>query len=229
MFTGTPTSSTGKDIFDYIDSSLKNLDDGSETYWNKIAGFCSDGASNMQGKNMGVAAFVRQQNRETLVMHCMAHRVELAYKDAVKKLKLYDKAVTLLLGLYYLYRKSPKMKQELKRSFSILDKRVVLPTRIGGTRWLPHIYRAISVFLKGYQAFKLHLETSSHKNPKADGLARILLDASVFVFILDLKVILQPLIKLSLMLQERSSTLADNFYILQATTDALMHMKSKVW
>jgi hypothetical protein len=48
MFTGTPTSSTGKDIFDYIDSSLKNLDDGSQTYWNKIAGFCSDGASNMQ-------------------------------------------------------------------------------------------------------------------------------------------------------------------------------------
>ena len=52
----------------------------------------------VSGKNKGVVAFINQQNPETLAIHCMAHRVELAFKDAVKKIKLYDKATTLLMG-----------------------------------------------------------------------------------------------------------------------------------
>lgn len=80
-----------------------------------------------------------------------------------------------------------KMKRQLKGSFKILNESVVLPKRIGGTLWLPHMSRVIHLFLQGYTAFKLHLETSSHKNAKAEGLAKLLRDCSV-VFMLDLKI-----------------------------------------
>jgi len=45
--------------------------------------------------------------------HCLAHRLELAFKDAVRKTspKLYEEGTTLLLGLYYLFKKSPKLKK----------------------------------------------------------------------------------------------------------------------
>jgi hypothetical protein len=32
---------------------------------------------------------------------------ELAYKDAMKKVSLYDSAIVLLMGLYYFYKNSP--------------------------------------------------------------------------------------------------------------------------
>lgn len=102
-----------------------------------------------------------------IAIHCLAQRLELSFKDSLKpqSTKLYDKLMTLLLGLYYLYRKSPKQKKSLKRSFKALNMNQILPTRVGGIRWLPHTQRAIHSFEKGYRAIRLQLETASHKNP----------------------------------------------------------------
>lgn len=47
-----------------------------------------------------------------LATHCLAHRMELAFKAASPK--LYEKTMTLLIGLYYLYRSSPTQKKALK-------------------------------------------------------------------------------------------------------------------
>lgn len=96
--------------------------------------------------------------------------------------------MTLLLGLFYIYRKSPKSKKSLVRSFESLEMKPILPTRIGGTRWLPHVERALKVFFKGYRAFCYHLQNSSHENSKAEGLAKLATDGHVVVFMLKLKV-----------------------------------------
>lgn len=90
-----------------------------------------------------------------LATHCLAHRLELAFKVAIKAAspKLYEKTMTLLIGLYYLYRSSPTQKKALKISFQSLQQTIILPTRDGGTRW-PQ--RAINACLKGtnYKHFK---------------------------------------------------------------------------
>lgn len=96
--------------------------------------------------------------------------------------------MVLLLGLYYLYRKSPKLKNGLKDSFESLHQKQILPTRVGGTRWVPHLYKAIVGFFKGYQAIRHHLESASHTNAKAEGLAKIAADGNIIVFLLSLKV-----------------------------------------
>jgi len=119
----------------------------------------------------------------------------LSFKDAIKTSspKLYDKAMTLLLGLYYFYRKSPTQKKALKRSFKALNMSSILPKRVGGTRWLPHTCRAISAFMKGYKAIINQLETCSHTNLKAEGYAKLALDGNVICYILILKVYLYKL------------------------------------
>lgn len=41
---------------------------------------------------------MKRENPEIVVTHCLAHRVELSFKDDIKSSKLYDKTITLLLG-----------------------------------------------------------------------------------------------------------------------------------
>ena len=59
------------------------------------------------------------------------------------------------------------------RSFDALNMKPILPSRIGGTRWLPHLQRAMNAFTKGFKAIIMQLENSSHDNPKAEGLAKL--------------------------------------------------------
>ncbi|WAQ94245.1 K1586-like protein, partial [Mya arenaria] len=160
-------SECSADIHQHIQDVFTSLN-LSEVFSEKLVGFCSDGASNMQGIKSGLSALLIKTHPNIVIIHYLAHRMELAFKDTVIKVPLYNRLMTLLLGLYYLYRKSPKLKQGLKRSFEALDIRKVMPTRVRGTRWVPHIKLAIANFTKGYKAIRSHLETASHANPKAE-------------------------------------------------------------
>jgi hypothetical protein len=53
---------------------------------------------------------------------------ELIYKDAVKKVSLYDSAIVLIMGLYYFYKNSPKQRSNLNLTFEALSDKKVLPT-----------------------------------------------------------------------------------------------------
>lgn len=46
----------------------------------------------------------------------------------------------------------------------------------------------ITSFIRNYRAYEAHLSSTSHKNPKAEGICKILLDKNVMAFILILKV-----------------------------------------
>ena len=77
----------------------------------------SDGASVMLGKNNRVIALLQAIQPATIAVHCSEHRLELAYKDAIKKAPTAEKVVTLLCGLYYMYRNSPLNRTNLKNAF----------------------------------------------------------------------------------------------------------------
>jgi hypothetical protein len=70
----------------------------------KLVGMGSDGVSVMLGKNNGVAAKLRSLQPAMVAVHCYDHKLELAFKDAIKHVPLDTKVTTCLLqGLYYLY------------------------------------------------------------------------------------------------------------------------------
>ena len=75
----------------------------------------------------------------------------------MKSNKIYDSAINLLMGLYYFYRNSSKQRKNLQSAFEALNQPCVVPTRVGGTRWVAHLLLAIETFLRAYKAIAHHL------------------------------------------------------------------------
>ena len=66
------------------------------TFLSKFVAMGSDGASVMLGKKSGVLALLKEQQHSLIGIHCSAHRLELCYKDAMKKVPMAEKVLTLL-------------------------------------------------------------------------------------------------------------------------------------
>ena len=123
----------------------------------KVVGFAGDGASVNTGEiNRVISHFRTQVSEEILMLQCMGHRTELMFKDGAKTSKLYDALYEILNELFKLYR-SPKQKSGLKECFKALNKEERMPTRVGGTRWLSHTKTALTVLLRSYKVYMLHL------------------------------------------------------------------------
>lgn len=88
----------------------------------------------------------------------------------------------LLTGLYYFYRNSPLNRSNLETSCKALNIKFLVPTRIGGTRWLPHWYRALENLWKIYPALATHLQQASMINIKSVLLKVICTDVVHFVY-----------------------------------------------
>lgn len=156
----------------------------------KLIGMGSDGAANMVGKTSGLATLLKEEiGGEFVNIHCMCHRLELAVRDVFKTSKLYEKLMTLMIGLHYFYCKNNyKNKSGLLRTMSALQMNGLLPPKVTGTRWLAHTYHGINSLLRTYLAYDAHLSTLSYSNPKAEGLLKIMLDKNLIAFILFFQV-----------------------------------------
>ena len=152
----------------------------------------------MTGTVSGLATLIKQDYPEVISVHCLCHRLELAFKDALKVKKAgsakkvnmnqYEKMMTLLIGLHYMYKRSAKQKNELLRAMEAQNIKGTLPPKATGTRWLPHLSRGIESLCRTFKAYESHLSNASHSNAKAEGLVKILLNKEVMCFILVLQV-----------------------------------------
>ena len=149
-----------------IYTEIKKVTDevlGTNQWGEKLVAFGSDGASVMTGVKAGVVAKFRDWRGGHIVgVHCMAHRLELSFKDATKSIALHKKVDTLLLGLFYFYQRSALNRANLKKSYETLQMTPLMPTRVGGTRWTGHLLRALTNFLRGYAAIVQHLQQVRH-------------------------------------------------------------------
>ncbi len=213
-----PLQADAPGILKCIIESLEGIGLTEDTLKSKLVGLGSDGASVMLGKNNGVASLLRKIQPALVSVHCMAHRTELSFRDATKNVGLYDKCITLLLGLYLFYKQSYRQRNLLKQCYETYAKKQMIPTRVGGTRWVGHTLKAINILLHGYDVIHAQLEDTLHQSGgtadmknKARGYLRLMTSRDVLTFVLFLRDVLLPLNKLSLILQERYSTVADTF------------------
>ncbi|XP_070535407.1 zinc finger protein 862-like [Ptychodera flava] len=200
----------------------------------KVVGFAADGASVNTGKSNGVIVKLRENLSPSIVMiKCLVHRLELAFKEAVK-CKAHDSLMTLLGELYKMYHKSPLQRTNLKKAFETLGTAPVMPLRIGGTRWLSHTLRAIQSLWKSYSAIKLHLNqikaTPNHRfGPKAKALSQLMTSKSVVFYGHFLQDILATLSNLSLQLQQRDSSIYTCHEQLKVTITSLQKLETILW
>ncbi|XP_077980195.1 E3 SUMO-protein ligase KIAA1586-like [Glandiceps talaboti] len=145
-------------IYNAIMKALTFKDLGKTEIQQKVVGFAGDGAAVNTGKINGVIAQMRNHISPAIVMvQCLSHRVELAFKDAMKKAPLYSKVYSLMDELFKFYHKSAKQSAGLKSSFEALNITPCTPTRVGGTRWLSHTLTALNNIWKGDTAIVKHL------------------------------------------------------------------------
>ncbi|XP_052222721.1 zinc finger protein 862-like [Dreissena polymorpha] len=181
----------------------------------------------MTGFRSGLATLLRNDCEDFVNIHCLCHRLELAFRDVVKKVKVYDKLMTLLIGLHYFYKKSHKNKTGLLNAFKALAIKGILPPKVTGTRWLPHLNNGLECLERSYAGFDAHLATASHTNAKAEGLLRILRDINVVTYALFLKEVIAPLMQLSKKLQRKDITLADSMVWIQTTAEMVDDLKAR--
>lgn len=134
--------------------------------WNdfksKLVALSCDGASVNTGNKGGVGALLKNQQPDIIVIHCMAHRLELSLKDVLKKIPLYQKVVgTLLKGLFYFYHNSALNMAMLRNPYKALKQggvKLLIPTRTDGTRWVGHQLLAVKNVLTSYKFIVDHME-----------------------------------------------------------------------
>ena len=131
----------------------------------KLIGFGCDGA-NVNIAAGGLRGLLEEPMPWIVVVWCLAHRLELALKDALKK-TLFTDIDDMLLRLYYLYEKSPKKCNELKEVVENLrmcleesemsNKYGIRPIRACGTRFVAHKVSAINRLIERHGAYLSHL------------------------------------------------------------------------
>ena len=80
----------------------------------------------------------------------MAHRLELAFKQVIQENEPKKE------NLYKFYRNS-SLNQSMLRECAAAFCTSGIPTRLGGTRWIPHTYNALVNFWKMFPALQQHL------------------------------------------------------------------------
>lgn len=110
--------------------------------------------------------------------HCLPHRLELALLELQNSCKSVDDVYTVLHLIWKTYHYSPKSVRALKSIADELQINILKPTQVRGTRWLPHVSRALKVFVGTkpadqcetgqYSAVLMHMEDLSVNSKVAD-------------------------------------------------------------
>ena len=147
-------------IFNSIISNFeKNANIDSSLLYKKLVAFASDGASVMTGRKTGLVTRLRNEQPHLIGVHCVNHKLELAYKDVFKNQQTFLDIEQLLLDLYLFYEQSPLNRANLQKAAIAagIGESGVVPLRVGGTRWVTYTYRALQRMFKAYHAIALHL------------------------------------------------------------------------
>ena len=140
--------------------AIKSVMDTIDPQWmQKLISTGTDGASVMMGRKGGVVSLIKQDAPQVIGIHCVAHNLELAFRDTLKSNETMMSIRDLLNGCWKHYKYSPKALRELRELAEAMEIKVRKPTKASGTRWVPHLLRALAVLLqKNLPATLSHFE-----------------------------------------------------------------------
>jgi len=125
----------------------------------KMIGCNFDGASVMMGVKNGVAVkLVEMVDHEFIIIHCVAHNLELGALDTVKSVPYLDTFYRTVQNIFKFYYYSTKKRRELKEICVLLEEDVAFYSSILATRWVASQHRALSAIQKNLPSTISHLQ-----------------------------------------------------------------------
>ena len=211
---------------------------GLENCLDKIVFLALDGAAVNTGLKNGLIKLIRDDRPWVGFVWCLAHRLELGIKDALSD---WIKPVEVNLQyLYYMYEKSSKKLQELKKLFGILNEvyvfenQEVKPHRATGTRWIAHKLKSLKNYIDKFGLYIHHIENiladTTKKTDKAtlEGKCRLLVNTKTFLLSCLLVDLLEPAHNLSLETQKDENNLIKTMSVIEVTQNRYERLKNKL-
>ena len=122
----------------------------------QFVGFCSDGASCMIGEHKGVATLLKAKFPLLQTFYCMAHRLELAVKNAIEDVDVISHLKIFVDELYKVYSMTPKNQRELDYVAESLSVELLKVQKVFDVRWVFSSYVAVKAVLRDYSALVAH-------------------------------------------------------------------------
>src|SRR6266496_240026 len=119
-----------------ITLNLKNFISAKGLKIENLLHFGCDGITILIGKNTGVVKRFQDINPFITSVHCIAHRLHLAGKDAVKHIPYFNHYETTIKKLYNYFSGSHRHMQNLKMIQKTLEDPQLAILNIVNTRWL---------------------------------------------------------------------------------------------
>ena len=127
------------------------------------------GASVNSGKYNGVLTQMKGTRGWLVNIHCVAHRAELSLKDHLFEVDEFKKLDDTMVGLYYVFRKSGKLKRSVKQKAKALGVDAYVLPKVTGTRFVGHRLNAVKVLLHNWTVysvtFKNEIDERKHSDP----------------------------------------------------------------
>ena len=209
---------TGVAIANSLYHFLINIGFSSDVLKTKLLGFCTDGASNLQGEyNGAIQQFMEILGRsasDVVKQHCMSHKLELLAHKVAEDINHISHVRQFIDTLYAYFFQSPKNLRDLQLSAAQLQKEVLKIGRIFDVRWLSSSYRSINALWKSlptlckfFEDKSLDMSVASKDRAKASGMYKKM---HTWQFSFDLALLrdaLEILKNLSLFLQRRDASI----------------------
>ena len=172
---------TGESLYECLQRALDFV--GVKNWKSRLIGLGCDGAAANMSVARGMHHFLKEAVPWVAVSWCLAHRLELSIKDALKS-TFFTKIDELLLQVYFMYEKSPKKCRELQLRACLEDADKdtdipkaggLRPLRASGTRFLSHkiaaLARLIDCYIWSVHQSSHNLESAGEQRSRASASA----------------------------------------------------------
>lgn len=102
-----------------------------------------DGASVMMGVRTGVRALLQRDFPAIIVIHCVAHKLELSVLDAAKSMPYLQKFEATMKSIFNFYHFPPKRRRELAEMADLVSTMLTNYSSVKAVRWVASKSRAL--------------------------------------------------------------------------------------
>ena len=196
----------------------------------KLVGCNFDGANVMIGAKGGVSKKLEDKVSQPIcIIHCVAHKLELAVLDAVKRCPYLSTFEDTVKEVYKFYYYSPKRRREVNEIANIIDEESVYYSGLQKTRWLASRYRAITALEKHYVTTVMHLQhktgSTGEDGAHATGILKQLLSEKFVKHLYFLLDVMKISSELSKSFQQDKLCITDVVAKLETTVTMLEELK----